>query len=266
MANPAELLLRQFLDWSPPNKDREDSRALRTDPHAWEKHLRAARLLTDIKEMLTYTAEQGYDVSVYEGAYQSWVKMLWNYPGHWQASGHGFGSTEMNYLRTASSLFSAVLPEFAEEKQPEFKNFLMVLTRRIEALDGKHKHLKAHALRVVRHVQGCLDELDIYGEFRVFSAIEDLQRLLDVLAEEAGDSTGFFHKAKNGMWAFFKKNTALLAISSVAIAGQAAIESASQDLYELVKNDIKAITTNEEQTSTEANHDKADTQPLKSHQ
>lgn len=247
MANPAELLLQQFESWSIPNKDRKDSRSLRTDSQAWEKHLRAAHLLTDIKEALSYTYGQGFDVSVYENAYKSWVKMLWNYPGSWTAGGHGFDETQMNYLRAAASLFSAVLPEFkdGEQSQSDFNDFLTALSRRISTLDDKHKHLKAHALRIVRHIQGCLDDLEVYGEFRIFSALEDLQRLLDVLTEQVEHEDGFFRKAKAGMWSFFKKNATVLALSTAAIGGQSAIESAAQDLYELIKNDVKAISTQE---------------------
>lgn len=268
MANPAKLLYQQFEEWrSNGGQDREDSREIRQQGcAAWDKHLRAAQLLHDIQELLEYAEEQGHDVGSFREPFYDWVKMLWIYNSGWLTEGDSINDTAMRHLKNASVVFSFLLPELEESKKTGFDNFLTVLDQRVANLDDEHKHLRAHALRIIRHIHGCLDNLDVYGEFRILDALHDLQYILNILASEVTDKDDFFKKAASGVWSYFKKSAATLAISSAVVAGQSAIESASQDLYTIVKADLKAIATKEAQDAKASSHDVDDTQPLESHQ
>ena len=117
--------------------------------------------------------------------------------------------------------------------------------------------MREHSIRIIQHLRGCLEDLDLYGEFKIIDALHELKYILEAL-EEAADTQEdkkFYQKAREGAWGFFKKSTGSVVLAGTILASSS-LEQAGEDLYELVKEELPAISSsNEESTEAKDGHD-----------
>lgn len=248
MPNPAELLHAQLTTWS--NGPREtviDSRGLdnsKTKAEVWSKHRIAIKLLSDVEEALQTAALQGHDVEVFQKYIPQWTEAVFAYPGGWKTyQSPAILARPMDQLKSASSLLAAIIPSLDPRGGKEhFSDFLSALAYNVKQLDAEHKFLKEHSLRVIRHLEGCLEDVETFGEFRITNALEDLRLLLDALDEAANGTNPFFQKAKSGVWSFFTQSGRLALVGAGIVAG-AVLDSAGDDFYEeIVKPEFSIAT------------------------
>ncbi|MDK8586599.1 hypothetical protein QP904_08965, partial [Corynebacterium kefirresidentii] len=143
-----------------------------------------------------------------------------------------------------AALLDFVIPKFEEGSSEKFSNFLEVLLHRVSALDESHRFLREHSIRIIQHLRGCLEDLDLYGEFKIIDALHELKYILEALEEaaDAPEDKKFYQKAQEGAWGFFKKSTGSVVLAGTILASSA-VEQAGEDLYELVKEELPAISS-----------------------
>lgn len=239
MPNPAELLHQQLTAWS--NADQEtvaQKRGLNQAKNRtaiWSSHRRAISLLCDIEDALRLAAQQGHPISVFEKYIPQWTEAVFAFPNGWtEHRGPAISSASLDQLGAASSLLSAIIPEFnSEQGKDNFSAFLDALESNVKSLEERHAFLRDHSLRVIRHLRGCLDDVERFGEFRITNAIDELKNILEALDQAADGKNAFFKAAKDGVWSFFTKTSRIALLSTGIIAG-GALDSAGNDFYETV--------------------------------
>lgn len=248
MPNPAELLHAQLTTWSNGHQQTViDSRGLdnsKTKAEVWSKHRIAIKLLSDVEEALQTAAVQGYDVEVFQKYIPQWTEAVFAFPGGWNTyQSPAVLAAPMDQLKSASSLLSAMIPSLEPSGGKEhFSDFLSALAYNVKQLDEQHKFLKEHSLRIIRHLEGCLKDVETFGEFRITNALEDLRLLLDALDEAANGTNPFFKNAKTGVWSFFTQSGRLALVGAGIVAG-AVLDSAGADFYEeIVKPEFSNVT------------------------
>lgn len=238
MANPAELLHQQLLEWSDLTGEYAgDKRGLKKGDRnaaAWEQHRIAVRHLLNIEEALRWAKADGKDVAVYEEHIAVWTSQIFAFPSGWyDRNAFSITKVPMDQLRSVKLLLDYVVPEFKPGGQDGFDNFLSVAAFKISQLDDEHEDLKNHALKILRHLKGCLDDIEIYGEFNIVNALSELKTILFALDKVSTPDDDFFARAKNSAWSFFKKGS-VTALVLVGIPLKAALEAGGEDFYEHV--------------------------------
>lgn len=271
MANPAELLHRQLLGWTDGrtktakearnfNKQNgeNNSQFQSRTAQIWADHRLAVTRLNQVVEAIEVAKREGVPVTVYDQFIPQWTKAIFAYPHGWaERSEPGILKAPLDQLEGVAALLDFVIPKFEEGSSEKFSNFLEVLLYRVSALDESHRFLREHSIRIIQHLRGCLEDLDLYGEFKIIDALHELKYILEAL-EEAADTQEdkkFYQKAREGAWGFFKKSTGSVVLAGTILASSS-LEQAGEDLYELVKEELPAISSsNEESTEAKDGHD-----------
>lgn len=238
MANPAELLHQQLLEWSDQRTEAAATkRGLKKDEQnavAWKQHRIAIQHLLNIEEALQWAKADGKDVSVYEEHLPVWTAQIFAFPNGW-FDGNSFSITKvpMDQLRGAKLQLDYLIPEFKPAGQEGFESFIKVAAFKVSQLGDEHEDLKNHALKILRHLKGCLDDIEIYGEFNIVNALSELKAILFALDKVSTPDDDFFARAKDSAWSFFKKGSAT-ALLAIGIPLHAAVEAGGEDFYEQV--------------------------------
>lgn len=244
MANPAEILFNQLTEWSDKKTEAAATkRGLQKDGQnsdAWKKHRIAIQHLLNIEEVLQWAKADGKDVSVYEEHLPLWTAQIFAFPNGW-FDGNSFSITKvsMNQLRGAKLQMDYLIPEFKPAGQEGFESFIKVAAFKVSQLGDEHEDLKNHALKILRHLKGCLDDIEIFGEFNIVNALSELKTILFALEKVADTEDNFFKNAKDGVWSFFKQGSAA-ALILLGVPIQGALEAGGEDFYrEIVKPEIQ---------------------------
>lgn len=271
MANPAELLHKQLSGWADSTtKTAKEARKLDVQngenssqfqsrtAQIWADHRLAVTRLNQVVESIEVAKREGVPVNVYEQFIPQWTEAIFAYPHGWkERSQPGILKVPLDQLESVAALLDFVIPKFKEGSSEKFSHFLDVLLHRVSTLDETHRFLREHSIRIIQHLRGCLEDLDLYGEFKIIDALHELKYILEAL-EEAADTPEdkkFYQKAQEGAWGFFKKSTGSVVLAGTILASSA-VEQAGEDLYELVKEELPAISSsNEESTEAKDGHD-----------
>lgn len=258
MANPAELLHRQLLGWTDGrtktakearnfNKQNgeNNSQFQSRTAQIWADHRLAVTRLNQVVEAIEVAKREGVPVTVYDQFIPQWTEAIFAYPHGWaERSEPGILKAPLDQLEGVAALLDFVIPKFEEGSSEKFSNFLEVLLHRVSALDESHRFLREHSIRIIQHLRGCLEDLDLYGEFKIIDALHELKYILEALEEaaDAPEDKKFYQKAREGAWGFFKKSTGSVVLAGTILASSA-VEQAGEDLYELVKEELPAISS-----------------------
>jgi len=244
MANPAELLHQQLVTWS---EQRTESAAAKRglkkgdrNSAAWKQHRIAIQHLLNIEEALEWAKADGKDVSVYEEQLPVWTELIFAFPHGWfDGNSLSIRTVPMDHLRGAKLQLDYVIPEFKPSGQEGFESFIKVAAFKISQLDDEHNDLKDHAFKILRHLKGCLDDIEIFGEFNIVNALSELQTILFALDKVSKSENSFFRNAKDRVWSFFKKDS-VFALAILGIPFQAALNAGGEDFYiEIVKPEVQ---------------------------
>ncbi len=224
----------------------------------WADHRLAVTRLNQVVEAIEVAKREGVPVTVYDQFIPQWTEAIFTYPHGWDDRHQpGILKAPLDQLESVAALLDFVVPKFEEGSPEKFSNFLEVLLHRVSTLDESHRFLREHSIRIIQHLRGCLEDLDLYGEFKIIDALHELKYILEAL-EEAADTQEdkkFYQKAREGAWGFFKKSTGSVVLAG-SILASSAVEQAGEDLYELVKEELPAISSsNEESTEVKDGHD-----------
>lgn len=271
MANPAELLHKQLSGWadSTTKTAKEARRLVRQNgeniskfrsrtAQIWADHRLAVTRLNQVVESIEIAKREGVPVTVYEQFIPQWTEAIFAFPHGWSERDQpGILKVPLDQLESVAALLNFVIPKFEEGSSEKFSNFLEVLLHRVSTLDETHRFLREHSIRIIQHLRGCLEDLDLYGEFKIIDALHELKYILEAL-EEAADTPEdkkFYQKAREGAWGFFKKSTGAVVLTG-SILASSSLEQAGEDLYELVKEELPAISSsNEEPTEAKDSYD-----------
>lgn len=244
MANPAELLHQQLLEWSDKKTEAAATkRGLKKDEQnavAWKQHRIAIQHLLNIEEALQWAKADGKDVSVYEEHLPVWTEQIFAFPNGW-FDGNSFSITKvpMDQLRGAKLQLDYLIPEFKPAGQEGFESFIKVAAFKVSQLGDEHEDLKNHALKILRHLKGCLDDVEIFGEFNIVNALSELKTILFALEKVSKDENNFFRNAKDRVWSFFKKDSSF-ALTILGVPFYAALNAGGEDFYmEIVKPELQ---------------------------
>lgn len=213
MANPAELLHELLLSWKVSGNDNA-AEARKIQKEGWGSSRRAARLLDQVVELLRRSKEDGVPQPIAEKHVGAWSAMVFAYPFGWQNNGKdNLDAAALNVLGQTAVTLCMYVPTF-EEKGPEH---LDAFLRAVEKHLGEdNSYVSMHAKRVCAHLKKLLADVEAYGEFRIVDALNDLQRILDELADTRPDDP-FWQKASQAAWSWFKKDVMLTAITGIAV-------------------------------------------------
>jgi hypothetical protein len=228
MANPAELLHELLLSWKVSGNDNATA-ARKIQREGWGSSRRAANLLDQVIELLRRAKEDGYPQPIAESHIGVWSAMVFAYPYGWSNSGKdNLDVPALNVLGQTAATLRMYVPTF-EEKGPEH------LDAFLRAVENHHEednsNVSKHAKRVCAHLKKLLGDVEGYGEFRIVDALNDLQRILDELADTRPDDP-FWQKASRAAWSWFKKDVILTAITGIAVGALTAGASYGHEIVE----------------------------------
>lgn len=213
MANPAELLYQQLTEWiDPESRDTSQARHL-PHPEAWAAHRRAVNLLDQIEEALDFARDQaGQPMTMARHHLPDWTAMVFSWPEGWNTPADSLDPAVMEPLFTTAEMLQTVVPEFAPGGADALAVFLQVVDAKLSDADP---FLQKHARRVIRHIAGLLDDWEILGEFRITTALRDLELILEELAKQQPKDP-FLRKAGRFLWGVFLPGVASSMLADVA--------------------------------------------------
>lgn len=179
MANPAELLLGIFSSWNKQGKTAESARS----DGALSQHFQAARLITEIEELLDVLDSLGKRTCVYRRQIPAWKKTLFNYPRNWKSSDTGvINQTQLDHLDTLVDKIGEVLPVPEQARIESLKGYLDKVLEELAEDDSLSPAVRDSAIAVTNNVIGCIDDLQVLGTFAFSQAFERLLGCLAIVA------------------------------------------------------------------------------------
>lgn len=188
MANPAQLLFAQLSAWHVIDQRRTTAqvRHVHGSNVGWEQMRMAVRHLDAIEELLTQMSQAGRDVSVYHRHFPSWTTAVFAYPNGWNKMGLCDVNQQMlDHLHTLGDLMEILVPTLSPTGDGELRSFCARLLNTLDDDPTIPDPLKLHLREVVRHLEWCLDQYAVAGDFEVRKAVE---RLVAAMAQVAGAS------------------------------------------------------------------------------
>lgn len=179
MANPAELLLQIFESWHKANAPARDARK----DESLVQHFQAARLVEEIEELLDVLDSLGKNTSVYREYLPAWKKTIFNYPSSWTAGHTGkIDKTQRQFLVTLIDQIDGVVPKPEPARVELLHGYLNQVLEDLAEDESLPKAVRDSAIAVTNNLLGCIDDLNVLGDFAFSQAYE---RLLGCLASVA---------------------------------------------------------------------------------
>jgi hypothetical protein len=175
MANPAQLLLTQLLEWNQPNHTAEQARGIGDGANDWTVHRIAARHLDAIAELLTQMGVAGRNVTVFQRYYPAWCRAVFSYPGGWKGPGSGsLDRGALEHLETLADMMVMFVPTVAPDGIEEIKTYAEGIRGLLDEDDSIDELLKLHIRQVIAHLIWCADNYSAVGDFDLREAVERL--------------------------------------------------------------------------------------------
>lgn len=185
MSNPAFLLHRQFLVWNKP--ELPASQARNPEQDQWQTHRLMVRHLEAIDQLLNKLAERGMNVTVYRRTFPSWCAAVYAFPNGWGNPRSGaLDLTALNHLETLAAWLDSEVPAVADGALDQLSEYVASI-RKLLVEDGSlPPEFKGHLGQIIAHLEWCILNYSIAGDFEVRVAVE---RLMAGVAQAAAQST-----------------------------------------------------------------------------
>jgi hypothetical protein len=192
VANPAELLYNNLVQWNPPNLSTqttpENQRQLRTNrDHALRMHEIALGYIAQIRELLdTLDQLTGIDVDEYRRELPNWTAVVLAYPNGWNAA-EQFNDTSMRFLKTLGPMLRGLVPTYSDEDIAEIAEGLNELLQLLSKEKTLSKELAIYLLNLINHIRWVLHDYHLRGDFEVARAVTLLRDSLGTASEFSTD-------------------------------------------------------------------------------
>ena len=179
MANPAELLHRQFIEWNTATASGSAKDQRNPDGNSWLAHRMAVRHLEDIELLLDEMSAAGRDFPVYRRHIPDWYNAIFCFPKGWTTQGTGhIRPVLIDHLETLSSLLGHYVPTVKENGLDQIRAHADSVRSLLVSDDEIPEELRLHAAEVINHLLWCVDNYSIVGDFRLQDALERLNATL----------------------------------------------------------------------------------------
>ncbi len=217
MANPATLLHQQLSKWNQINQTADQARQPALDQ--WVTQRLMVRHLDAIDEMLRTLEANGRNVGVYRRTFPAWCQAVFVFPQGWSAGNSGgINEQHLGHLETLAERLDGELPVADDDGLERLSGYL-VDVRQLLSEDGSlPSDLRDHIAQVVTHVEWCISNYAIAGDFEVRVASE---RLIAVLAEgrtQSGDKKLWDGLLTRFAWPFASEVAVGIASSAATLA------------------------------------------------
>lgn len=175
MANPAELLHRQFDAWnkSPKGRSVKAHRHLTTDnTHALRQHEIAMGHISSIRELLDTIDQTGdFSIDEFRAELPKWTAITLSYPTGWVANEVTFDSEPLRLLRILWQKLDTYVPAFTPD-QIEAVRTALDTTLQLLREDGTIRgQLAIYLTNLLNHARLTLDDFELRGDFELAKAV-----------------------------------------------------------------------------------------------
>lgn len=213
MANPASLLHQQLSSWNNHQVSAEEART--PDTENWLLHRVAVRHLEAIEHLLHQLESRGRSMDIYRAYYPHWTKAVFSYPSGWTApASGGINGDALNHLRTLGDWLDDFVPTAQESALDQLREYTKLVRDTMETDDSLPVDLRGHVNEVIRHVEWCLANYSIMGDFELRTAVEHLAAATMQAASASSDKAKWRDVAKEWVWPFVRE-TAVVTSSTL---------------------------------------------------
>lgn len=203
MANPAQLLHTQLVNWrGPHNTSAASARGLNNGEN-WQDHELAVRHLREIDELLRLLESQGRNMRVYREAFPTWYRMVFAFPRGWSGSGTAaMDSKSLDTLEMLAERLEGVVPTVDADGLDRINRYIESVSAVLAEDTSLPAALRAHVNDVIAHVRWCVDNYATVGDFSLQDALE---RLAGAVVRGAANSTNkskWKNVVNNIVWPF----------------------------------------------------------------
>lgn len=202
MANPAQLLHAQFLNWSGPNNvNAASTRGL--NGQNWEAHELAVRHLREIDELLRLLESQGRNMRVAREALPTWYQIVFAYPNGWSSQGTAVMDPQsLNTLEMLAERLEDVVPTLDPDGLDRINRYVESVSAVLAEDTSLPAALRAHVADVIAHVRWCVDNYAVVGDFSLQDALERLAGAVVRGAANSTDKSKWKNVVNNVVWPF----------------------------------------------------------------
>lgn len=210
MANPAELLFNLFTDWNNPHSTTENARA----DNELVQHRRAVAYLEAIDQLLNILESQGIRTSVYRRQFPTWLQIVFNYPKNWQGNNTGgISQYTLDPLETLIGYLDDVVPTANPELVEKLQDYLESIWQALSSDDSLPDNVRLEAAAVIKHVQNCIDDLAVIGDFDFRQAVDRLISVLIQIHKASEQKDKWRNIVNNFVWPFVMGNVTAITSS-----------------------------------------------------
>lgn len=192
VANPAELLFKNLVQWNPPNESTQTApanyRHLKENrDHVLRMHEIAIGYIAQIRELLD-TLEQmtGTDVDEFRRELPNWTAMVLAYPKGWNAAAQ-FNETSLRFLKTLGPLLNGLVPSYSDEDINEVSAGLKEILELLQQETTISRTLAIYLLNLINNCRWVLHDYRLQGDYAVARATTLLRDTIKTASEASQD-------------------------------------------------------------------------------
>ena len=233
VANPAELLYNNLVQWNPPNISTQTApahyRNLNTNrDHALRMHEIALGYIAQIRELLD-TLEQttSLDVDEYRRELPNWTAMVLSYTNGWSQAAQ-FDGASLRWLKALGPMLDGLVPEFSDDQIAEVAKGLNELLDVLSKEKTIGRELTIYLLNLINHIKWVLHDVKIQGDFELARAVTLLRDSIRTADEVSTDEE--LKPRYRGLLRIFRRPETVTKSLEMGTAAVKAIEAVQQAL------------------------------------
>ncbi len=192
VANPAELLFNNLVQWNPPNVSTQTApasyRNLKTNrDHVLRMHEIALGYIAQIRELLD-TLEQttGLDVEEYRRELPNWTAMVLSYDNGWNQA-KPFDAGSLRWLKALGPLLNGLVPSYSDEDIKEVSAGLKEILELLQQETTISRTLAIYLLNLINNCRWVLHDYHLQGDYAVARATTLLRDTIKTASESSTD-------------------------------------------------------------------------------
>lgn len=192
MTNPAQALHRQLSAWNTQTAASNARLNGVSDPENRSRLAHELRIacmhIEAIREFLIRYEETGQDATMWRDALDRWTLGIFLFPHGWEnPQSASLQESDLLLLQSLGDVMQVYVPVLAPGSFEKIRGFV----QRIRLLADESQldaNLKRHLLNVLTHIDWCLDNFELVGEFELEKAWVQLAATVHLVEECAGEA------------------------------------------------------------------------------
>ena len=169
--------------------------------------MRAALLIEQIEELLDRLDSTGGHTEVYRRYLPAWRRILFSYPNGWTGNGTAsIDQTARDHLSTLSFMLRDVVATPDADRLGELADYLDTIFNNLTEDPTLSKSVKDATATVITHLRGCIDDLQVLGDFEFEKAFERLIGALALVTLKSNQKDRWTEVVKNLVYPYFVNN------------------------------------------------------------